>query len=110
MTGLSHYEFAESLCDEFGLLFICDRLIAFDSLHEKVHVKVLINDLMDLPCFSTVKISEFDQQPIINNSSFENVIAWRNKDGFYINWFWQKNYLVLCFISLLEVKKLKCDV
>jgi hypothetical protein len=90
MAGFSHYEFAESLLNEFGLIFICDRLIVFDSINRKFHIKVLINDLMDLPCFGsafdTIEIPENEEDPIIyTNSSFANVIAWRNKDRSWVD-------------------------
>ncbi|ELS33334.1 MULTISPECIES: hypothetical protein [Pseudanabaena] len=90
MAGFSHYEFAESLFDEFGLAFIYNKLIVFDSLYKKIHVKVLINDLIDLPCFKTTEILEIEDEPIIKIDSFDNFIAWRNKDGSYIDNLYQE--------------------
>ncbi|MFM7888320.1 MAG: hypothetical protein ACKPCM_16885 [Pseudanabaena sp.] len=90
MAGFSHYEFAESLFDEFGLTFIYNKLIVFDSLYKKIHVKVLINDLIDLPCFETTEILEIEDEPIIKIDSFDNFIAWRNKDGSYIDNLYQE--------------------
>lgn len=90
MAGFSHYEFAESLLNEFGLIFICDRLIVFDSINRKFNIKVLINDLMALPCFRAtfdiIEIPENEEELIIyTNSSFANAIAWRNKDSSWVD-------------------------
>lgn len=86
MAGFSHYEFAKSLFDEFALQFLGNQLIVFDSFYKKFHIKVLINDLMDLECFSfdTMELSEVQEKPIFKNLSYRNCIVWRNKDGSYI--------------------------
>ncbi|WP_335092635.1 hypothetical protein [Nostoc sp.] len=92
MAGFSHYEFAESLLDEFELKFINNKSIVFDKLYNKFHLKVLINDLMDLLCFSfdTIEIPDVNKPPIFINRSFRNCIAWRNKDGSYLENIYQE--------------------
>ena len=103
MAGFSHYEFAESLFDEFGLKFINNKSIIFDSLYKKFHLKVLVNDLIDLPCFSfdTIEIPDVNKPPIFINRSFSNCIAWRNQDGSYVKNIYQE----LKTLNILQIQQ-----
>jgi hypothetical protein len=88
IAGFSHFEFAEKLLDEFGLVSLYDRLIIFDNLQKKFHFKILINDLIDLSCLNTMQTSNNgdDNSSFTSKTSFViNTINWRNKDGSYIN-------------------------
>ncbi len=82
MAGFSHYEFAESLFEEFGLTFICDRSFLFDKYNQKLHLKILINDLMDLSCLNTIE--ELDEDIIDSDVSFQNIILWKDTKGIYV--------------------------
>lgn len=87
MAGFTHYEFAKNLFNDFGLMLICNDSILFDRYNNRFHVKALINDHMDLPCFNMnfdmeVNASE-DEVP--DDGFFHNIICWRNIDGGYID-------------------------
>jgi hypothetical protein len=85
MAGFSHYEFSESLFDEFKLISIADETVVFDHIHEKYHFKVLLNDLLYLPCFSNLEGYDENDNEIYSDKYFSNFIIWRNKDGSYVN-------------------------
>lgn len=90
MASFSHYEFSKILFDEFGLISINDGSIVFDSLHQKYHFKVVINDLMYLPCFSNIKGYDASDNEIYSDKYFGNYIFWRNQDGSYVTNLYQE--------------------
>lgn len=87
MASFSHYEFSKTLFEEFGLKSIADGTIIFDSIHQKYHFKVVINNLMGLNCFSNFEGYDENDNELYSDKYkyFRNYIFWRNKDGSYIN-------------------------
>ena len=81
MGGFSHYEFTESLFQQFGLSFLEGTSILFDSINKKFHVKILINDQTgDVESLSLEAIAQAEQATIRENS-----IQFRDKNGTYID-------------------------
>jgi hypothetical protein len=85
MAGFSHSEFAKDLLEEFGLKLMLNESVIFDKIHQKIHGKVLINDLVDLPCFSNAGTPERIEENTISIDYFTNIIAWRNKDRSFVS-------------------------
>lgn len=83
IAGFSHYEFAKELFDEFGILLFCNKLVTYDSLQKKMHLKILINDLVFM--MRKNKIKAYDNCSVLSMNSFTNIIKWRNIDGSYID-------------------------
>lgn len=81
MAGFSHYEFTKNLFQQFGLFFLKDTSILFDSINNNFHVKILINDqTLDFESISLEAIAQTEQAKII-----ENRIQFRDQHGTYID-------------------------
>jgi hypothetical protein len=90
MAGFSHHEFAKSLLDEFDLMFVYNNRVLLDKRNQRFHVKALINNPMDLPCFdmnSAFLSNRLGGEGDLNldDGFFSNSICWRNMDGSYIS-------------------------
>ncbi len=69
MAGFSHYEFTAKLLDEFGLKFLDNTSILFDTINKKLHIKILISDQFDLGVLSS-QILEMYQLTEFTNYGF----------------------------------------
>jgi hypothetical protein len=81
LAGFTHHEFAEEFYDEFGFIFLKGTSILYDSINNRFHAKVLINDQTDE--FNSLDLSNIAST--IDSPIFENRIKLRNEKGIYVD-------------------------